>query len=192
MRFLNGAPILLVLALLLAGRPVHAVEPYSFSFSAGAFNIFDPDIRAEAGAEAQFSPFRLSWFPRWLPDLKPDTGMMVNDQGSFYVYGGLRCDIPLGHPWELSIQFAPGLYQAGNGFDLGGAVEFRSGIELSYPLAPPWPRGPALVPLSERRPPTPRPPRGRVGLMLFHLSNAGIYTHNPGSESLVLTYRYRP
>jgi lipid A 3-O-deacylase len=167
MRLSNGAPILLVLAFLLAGRPVQAVEPYSFSVSAGAFNIFDPDVRAEAGAEAQLSPFRLSWLPRL--DLKPDAGMMVNDQGSFYVYGGLRCDIPLGHPWELSIQFAPGLYHAGSGFDLGGAVEFRSGLELSYPLAP----------------------RGRVGLLLFHLSNAGIYTHNPGSESLVLTYRHQ-
>ncbi|HET9209416.1 MAG TPA: acyloxyacyl hydrolase [Thermoanaerobaculia bacterium] len=172
MRSLNGAPVLAALALaagLLAGPAAQAVEPHSFSVSAGAFNIFDPDVRAEAGAEAQLSPFRLAWFPRWLPDLTPDAGAMVNDQGSFYVYGGLRCDIPLGRPWELSIQFAPGLYRAGGGFDLGGAVEFRSGIELSYPLAP----------------------RGRVGLLLFHLSNAGIYTHNPGSESLVLTYRYR-
>jgi lipid A 3-O-deacylase len=172
MRSLNGAPILFVLVLaagLLAGRPVYAVEPYSFSVSAGSFNIFDPDTRAEIGGEAQFTPFRLAWLPRWLPDLTPDAGAMVNSKGSFYVYGGLRCDIPLGHPWELSIQFAPGLYRAGDGFDLGGAVEFRSGIELSYPLAP----------------------RGRVGLLLFHLSNAGIYTHNPGSESLVLTYRYR-
>jgi lipid A 3-O-deacylase len=154
---------------LLAGRPAGALEPRSFSVSAGAFNIFDPDVRAEAGAEAQLSSFRLPWFPGWLPDLTPDTGVMVNDQGSFYVYGGLRCDIPLAKPWELSIQFAPGLYRRGGGFDLGGPVEFRSGIELSYPLAP----------------------RGRVGLLLFHLSNAGLYRHNPGSESLVLTYRFR-
>jgi lipid A 3-O-deacylase len=172
MRSLNGAPILAVLALasgLLAVAPARAVEPRSFSVSAGAFNIFDPDTRAEVGGEAQLTPFRLAWFPGWLPDLTPDAGAMVNSKGSFYVYGGLRCDIPLARPWELSIQFAPGLYRAGNGFDLGGAVEFRSGIELSYPLAP----------------------RGRIGLLLFHLSNAGIYTHNPGSESLVLTYRYR-
>jgi hypothetical protein len=176
MRSLNRVPVLAVLTViltfgagLLAAHAAHAVEPHSFSVSAGAFNVFDPDVRAEAGAEAQLAPFRLSWFPRWLPDLTPDAGAMVNDQGSFYVYGGLRCDFPLAKPWELSIQFASGLYRAGSGFDLGGVVEFRSGIELSYPLAP----------------------RGRVGLLLFHLSNAGLYTHNPGSESLVLTYRYR-
>jgi hypothetical protein len=173
MRTLNGAPVLAVIlafgAGLLAGPRARAVEPAAFVVSAGSFNIFDPDTRAEVGGEADFSPFRLAWLPRWLPPLTPDAGAMVNSKGSAYVYGGLRCDIPLGRPWELSIQFAPGLYRAGNGFDLGGAVEFRSGIELSYPLAP----------------------RGRVGLLLFHLSNAGLYTHNPGSESLVLTYRYR-
>ena len=173
MRSLNGAPVLAVLfalgAGLLAGRPAHAVEPAAVVVSAGSFNIFDPDTRAEAGVEADCAPFRLGWLPRWFPPLSPAAGAMVNSKGSLYVYAGLRADIPLAKPWELSIQFAPGLYRAGNGFDLGGAVEFRSGIELSYPLAP----------------------RGRVGLQLFHLSNAGIYTHNPGSESLVLTYRYR-
>jgi hypothetical protein len=152
---------------LLAGRPALA-EP-AVVVSAGTFNVFDPDPRAEAGLEADFTSLRPGWLPRWLPPLTPDAGAMVNSQGSFYVYAGLRADIPLGRPWELSIQFAPGLYRAGGGFDLGGAVEFRSGIELSYPLAP----------------------RGRIGLLLFHLSNAGIYTHNPGSESLVLTYRHR-
>jgi hypothetical protein len=155
---------------LLSSWPARAVEPRSFGFSVGGFNIFDPDTRAEAGAEARFSSFRLPWFPGWLPDLSPAAGAMVNSKGALYVYGGLRCDIPLARPWELSIQFAPGLYRAGNAFDLGGLVEFRSGIELSYALAP----------------------RGRVGLMLFHLSNAGLYTPNPRSESLVLTYSYRP
>lgn len=173
MRSLNGASVLVVLfalgAGLLAVPAARAVEPAAVVVSAGTFNVFDPDTRAEAGVEADCTPFRLGWLPRWFPSLSPAAGGMVNAKGSFYVYAGFRADIPLGRPWELSIQFAPGLYRVGSGFDLGGAVEFRSGIELSYPLAP----------------------RGRVGLLLFHLSNAGIYTHNPGSESLVLTYRYR-
>lgn len=172
MRLSNGAPILAVLlalgAGLLAGRPVHA-QPAAAVVSAGSFNIFDPDTRAEAGAEVDWAPFRLGWLPRWFPPLTPAAGAMVNSKGSAYVYAGLRADMPLARPWELSIQFAPGLYRPGNGFRLGGPVEFRSGIELSRGLGE----------------------HGRVGLLLFHLSNAGIYTHNPGSESLVLTYRFR-
>ncbi len=104
---------------------------------------------------------------------------MVNSQGAFYVYGGLRADMPLGppasSPWELSIQFAPGVYSHGSkGFKLGGPIEFRSGIEISRQLGD----------AGENR--------GRIGLMLFHLSNAHIYVHNPGSESLVVTYTFRP
>ena len=154
---------------LLAGRPARALEPAAAVVSAGTFNVFDPDARAEVGAEADCAPFRLGWLPRWFPPLSPAAGAMVNSKGSFYVYAGLRADMRLAAPWELSIQFAPGLYRPGDGFDLGGPAEFRSGIELSRGIGE----------------------RGRVGLLLFHLSNAGIYTHNPGSESVVLTYRFR-
>jgi hypothetical protein len=173
MRFLNGAPVLALLALgagLLAAPPASATGPAAVVVSAGTFNIFDPDTRAEAGVEADCSPFRLGWLPGWFPPLSPAAGVMANSKGSAYVYAGLRADMPLGGSlWSLSIQFAPGLYRAGNGFDLGGSVEFRSGIELSRGIGE----------------------RGRLGLLLFHLSNAGIYTHNPGSESVVLTYRHR-
>ncbi|MEO1368100.1 MAG: acyloxyacyl hydrolase [Acidobacteriota bacterium] len=31
----------------------------------------------------------------------------------------------------------------------------------------------------------------RLGLSLYHLSNASIYESNPGSESLILTYSFR-
>ena len=34
--------------------------------------------------------------------------------------------------------------------------------------------------------------RSRAGLLLFHLSNGHLYSHNPGTEGLVLTYSLRP
>jgi hypothetical protein len=139
------------------------------ALSAGAFNLRSA-TRPELGAEVRFRPHRFSWLPRFIPELSPATGAFVNSKGGFYVYSGLRADFPLREPWELSIQFAPGVYSAGsNGFKLGGPVEFRSGIEVSRQVGE----------------------RGRVGLMLFHISNAHIYVHNPGSESLVVTYHHR-
>lgn len=171
MRFRKTGPLgpLFILGFFLLGLPSHALEPAAVVVSAGTFNVFDADTRAEAGLEADCAPVRLGWLPRWFPPLTPAAGAMANADGALYVYAGLRADMPLAKPWELSIQFAPGLYRPGNGFDLGGAVEFRSGIELSRGIGE----------------------RGRLGLLLFHLSNAGIYTHNPGSESVVLTYRVR-
>jgi hypothetical protein len=181
MRSLKLGPLFLLsagfvfAAALLAAPAARAVEPAYVSVSAGAFNLRSA-TRPEVAGEVRFSPHRFHWLPSFIPALSPATGAMVNSQGAFYVYGGLRADMPLGSsPWELSIQFAPGIYSHGDkGFKLGGPVEFRSGIEVSRQLGGPGDN------------------RGRVGLMLFHISNAHIYTHNPGSESLVITYSFRP
>jgi lipid A 3-O-deacylase len=82
----------------------------------------------------------------------------------------VRWDLPLGGTWELTPQFGAGIYSHGRGINLGGAMEFRSGLEISRALGS----------------------RRRVGLALFHLSNAGFYAGNPGTEGLVLTYNVRP
>jgi hypothetical protein len=174
MRSLANAPrrLLLLVPFLgfLAAFPSHAFGPSEVSVSAGAFGLRS-DTQTEVAAEVRFAHHKIHWLPRFIPELAPATGVMAATQGAFFVYSGLRCDIPLGAPWELSIQFAPGLYSHGSeGFKLGGPVEFRSGIELSRRFGD----------------------HSRMGVMLFHLSNAHIYVHNPGSESLVVTYGFRP
>jgi lipid A 3-O-deacylase len=173
MRFAKTSVLILALALpagLFAVPSARAQEPAYVSLSAGAFNLRSA-TRPELGGEMRFRAHRFSWLPRFIPALAPATGAFVNSKGGFYVYAGLRADFPLRSPWELSIQFAPGVYSAGGqgGFKLGGPVEFRSGIEVSRQLDE----------------------RDRLGLMLFHISNAHIYVHNPGSESLVFTWHHR-
>lgn len=54
-----------------------------------------------------------------------------------------------------------GLYFQGNGQDLGGLLEFRSGIEVGYELKSGW----------------------RMGLSLDHRSNAELGRINPGLET---------
>jgi hypothetical protein len=174
MRFTKTSPLILAVALsaaLFAAPSAEAQEPAYVSLSAGAFNLRSA-TRPELGGEVRFQAHRFSWLPRWIPPLAPAAGAFVNSKGGFYVYTGLRADMPLrSSPWELSIQFAPGVYSAGGqgGFALGGPLEFRSGIEISRQLGQ----------------------RDRLGLMLFHISNAHIYVHNPGSESLVFTWHHR-
>lgn len=62
--------------------------------------------------------------------------------------------------------FAVAAYEDGGGKDLGGVIEFRTGVELSYRF----------------------PNAHRLGVAYQHLSNAGIYDRNPGAENLLLTY----
>ena len=63
---------------------------------------------------------------------------------------------------QLSVM--PGLWERGDGPDLGHAIEFRSGIEIGYEARNGW----------------------RYGLSLDHRSNAGIGDLNPGVETLQL------
>ena len=65
-------------------------------------------------------------------------------------------------------QFAVSLYEQGDGRDLGGVVEFRSGLEVAYAFA----KGP------------------RVGVLFYHLSNGDFYDFNPGSNSFVVTLSF--
>jgi lipid A 3-O-deacylase len=160
-------------AWLLAASAASAGQPFAVTGSAGVYSVLRGTAGFEAGCEAQLAPRRFRGLPRFVPGLSPAVGAMATARGTLYVYGGFRIDVPLGDAWQASPQFAAGLYRHGNQGDerdLGGALELRSGIELSRRIGA----------------------RSRLGLTFFHLSNAGLYEHNPGSESLVLSYSIRP
>jgi lipid A 3-O-deacylase len=157
-------------AWMLAAAPVHAGQPVGIAASAGRFSALRGEPSYESGWEVRYAPRRFRWLPRAIPDLSPIAGAMATAQGALYVYGGFRFDLPLGEAWRLSPQWAAGLYYWAGERDLGGALEFRSGVELSRRLGA----------------------SSRLGLTIYHLSNAGLYSRNPGTESVVLTFSTRP
>lgn len=150
------------------GSPWRLGAPHTVVASSGIFEpIVGDDGSYEIGIELQFAPRRLPVLPRFVPDLMPTMGVIASAQGALYAYGGLGVDIPLGERWTFSPGTGMGFYFRSYSKDLGGPLEFRSALELSYRL----------------------PNDARIGVCLYHLSNAGLRTPNPGSESLVLTYR---
>ena len=160
-----------VVFFMLAGAPAYGSEPALVTANAGQFNVFNgKNARWETSWEASFTPRRYRWLPRFVPDLSPTVGGLATSDGTLYAYGGFRFDLPLGEKWVVTPQWGAGLYWVGDGRDLGGAVEFRTGIELARRVGE----------------------RSRVGLLLYHLSNGRLYRFNPGTESLVLTYSARP
>lgn len=110
---------------------------------------------------------------RWTfePDLLPgpqrvQSGIMLDPAGSVYAHAGLDLPLALGRDarWELLPSVAAGVWHQGNGKRLGHPLEFRSGIELRRTF-----RG-----------------GGRLGIYLYHLSNASLGDRNPGVEVLGL------
>ena len=141
----------------------------TLAVSAGSFRVLDEERVAEAGLELRGPLVPLSFMPRAVPGFVPAAGVMVNSDGSFYAYGGFRFEIAAGRRWQITPQVGAGIYARNGGFNLGGPVEFRSGLEVTRQIGD----------------------RERLGLLFYHLSNAVLYHHNPGSESLVLTFSTR-
>lgn len=155
----------------LAGASRLAADPAppapAFAVYAGRFEFLSEDTN-EAGLEWRWAPRRFRGQPRWLPDFQPIAGAMATSKSDFYVYGGIAAPIPISRDgrWVATPSFAPGIYSRGQGKDLGGPVEFRSAIGVTYEVLP----------------------RTWAGLTFYHLSNGVLYHHNPGNESLVLTF----
>ncbi len=155
---MSHARSFVLVALLLSAAPAAAEEPFSLAFSGGVSNFNKSEDKLEIGFEARL--------PTGLWGMAVATGLYANDDRSVWVFGGLRRDFHLTRSWILTPAFAVSLYGQGDGKDLGGPVEFRSALEIGYE----WP--------SHRR----------LAFAISHLSNAGIYDHNPGMNSLILTY----
>jgi len=143
---------------LLAACPAEARGPDGglVAFSAGQYNIAD-QRHAAAETGVQWRGGR-----RWL--LRPIAGGMVTHEGALNLHAGFTFDLPLGRRLALRPSFAPGYYRQGGGKDLSHPLEFRSGLEIGWRFAG----------------------GTRVGVELYHLSNASLADRNPGENSLVL------
>ena len=106
-------------------------------------------LRRDTGT--QFGPFRLSY------------GLSATTEGSLWVGAGHTYTIPFAEgDGFVQLHMLAGLYEAGDGADLGGPIEFRSGIEIGYEADNGW----------------------RYGLSFDHRSNADIWPRNPGLETI--------
>jgi hypothetical protein len=94
--------------------------------------------------------------------VSPLADVAITSSGDAYAFVGLYHDFNLSD-WTLTPHFSVGAYHHGSGSDLGGAVAFRTGVDIFYRIE-------AL----------------RVGLTVRHMSNAGLYSGNPGTETVMV------
>lgn len=127
---------------------------------AGYFDVIGTDNSAtQFGLEYRASPIQYS--------IRPMIGINATTDGAVYAYAGLNWDAELvRNELYLIPSFAAGAYKNGSGKDLGGAIQFRSGIELAYQF----------------------PNYQRLGVAFNHISNASLYRKNPGAETAMVTY----
>ena len=162
--------VLLLWVLLSLTRTSAAAAPEASGWAVygGIYDTAAEEQRpVELGLEHRWPAITPGKFPAQLA-LKPVAGIAGTEDGNVWAYGGLRLDLGLGRKWVVTPQFSVSLYEDGDGKDLGGVLEFRSGLEVAYRFAG----------------------GQRLGLLFYHLSNADFYDQNPGSNSLVLTWGF--
>ncbi len=164
-------PYLAVALLAAVAAPVRAGVD-AVAVWAGSFDVLGSEDSTELGMELRLDPFVRGERPvSW--SLSPAAGVMGTSDDALYGHVGFRLELPVPGPWGgrrdrvvLTPQVAAGYYDRGDDEKLGGNLQFRSGLE-------------AAVRLTRRH---------SVGVLFYHLSNAGIDDRNPGVESLVVQW----
>ena len=144
-------------------------DPPRIAIGGGAFDVLPDSVRPGNGATGlALGEYR---FGDVLWILAPFVGAFGTGKGAFYGYGGFGFDINVSERFVATPTAAVGYFTHGSGIDLGAHTEFRTGAEFDY----------RFENLS------------RLGVGMYHISNAGIGQHNPGAEfvTLVLTTPFR-
>ena len=97
----------------------------------------------------------------------PAIGIMANTDGGVFGYGGIYSDIRY-KDFVATPLLALGGYREGGSKDLGGVLQYRVGLSLTYQLDE----------------------TTRVGVRVAHISNASIHEDNPGEEEIFLAYTF--
>ena len=101
----------------------------------------------------------------FLGNLSPITGALITADNATYFYTGVQANYKIGN-LNLTPTFTPGLYNEGDGKDLGHILEFKSEIQLSLEL----------------------PKESQFGFSYNHLSNASLGEKNPGANSYMFNF----
>ena len=167
MKFIR--PILLVAFLLFFPYQLKSDElkklpnEHEINFYSGMFDFSDNGKKsAIIGMQHQNENLTRKSF---LGTLSPITGAMITADNATYFYTGIQAQYKIGKI-NLTPSFTPGIYEKGNGKDLGHVVEFKSEVQLSLNLFE----------------------NSQFGMSYNHISNASLGEKNPGANSYMFNF----
>ena len=97
--------------------------------------------------------------------ITPVSGAMITQDTATYIYTGVETNYSIGK-LNITPSFTPGLYNKGDGKDLGHPLEFKSEVQMS-------------IDLSEGT---------NLGMSYNHVSNASLGDKNPGANSYMFNF----
>ena len=156
-------------ALLLGAAPAGAKDPALVTVSAGVFDLVSHRTQAFEGRVEYRHGRGLFETNGVFRGFKPMVGIMGNSAGAVFGYGGFAAPLAFGcGRWEFVPSVGLGGYHEGDGISLGGTFEFHVGLSAAYIISR----------------------NGRLGVALYHISNANTHRKNPGVNSILLQWSW--
>ncbi len=155
---------------LLISLPLKSEENKKISSNEHEFNIFTGMFDfSDDGKKSQIIGFQHQnenlVRESFLGTLSPVTGALITQDNASYIYTGVQAMYKVGGI-NITPSFTPGIYNQGDGKDLGHAVEFKSEVQLSLDL----------------------PKESQFGFSYNHISNASLGDKNPGANSYMFNF----
>ena len=134
-----------------------------WSFYTGMFDFSDDGKRANLfGVEyVNFSSSK----DIFLGNVQPVTGAMITADDAIYVYTGYQLN-QKSKSTTFAPSFAIGLYDEGDGKDLGHTIEFKTQIQILFDISS----------------------SSEIGISYNHISNASLGDKNPGANSYMFNF----
>ena len=101
----------------------------------------------------------------FLGKFSPVSGGFMTGDSSVYLYTGVEGQYGIGR-LKILPSFTPGVYEKGNGKDLGSALEFKSEIKLGFDIFE----------------------NSKIGYSYSHISNNDWGETNPGTDNQQITF----
>ena len=141
----------------------NAFNEHEINFYTGMFDFSDDGQKAGLfGMQHQNENLTRNSF---LGTLSPVTGFMITENNAGYIYTGVQAQYSFGKI-NITPSFTPGLYEEGDGKDLGHVLEFKSELQLSLDLFS----------------------NSKLGFSYNHISNASLGEKNPGANNYMFNF----
>ena len=135
------------------------INEHQYNFYTGNFDFSDDKQKAIlVGFQHQNVNLERNTF---LGNASPITGGFITENSAAYIYTGVEWNYALSDKLKFTPSFAPGIYNEGDGKDLGHILEFKTEVQVSYSF-------------SEST---------NLGMSYNHISNASLGDKNPGANS---------
>ena len=140
-------------------------QPNEYNFYAGTFDLIDKEGDDQTGLFGIEHKNQNLFRNTFMGKFSPITGGFMTGKSSVYLYTGVQAEYNLG-PIKIMPSFAPGYYEAGNGKDLGQALEFKSEIRFDIDIFK----------------------NSKIGYSYNHISNNDWGDKNPGTDNQQISF----